>query len=380
LSVEILAAVVLVGGLVDLALLLLALHPGRDSASGDRDSRSVAGGRADVPGSRGRRRTLFVAAAGDEPHGTVSVSLTGSPRTIELRREPMAMIDRLPAVAAPSPVTAQAPTTAAALPVEPLATTTTPTPTTVAPALEIEVSPPAPAEEPPNRVAVVERGPAIVARMNLASQAFGVADPDMPLPETPGVEDAPGWARIVEVEGARLLRYRRPVTALIAEVDGLARLVDRLGEEPVRRLLVVVGDMFRREARSSDWVATIAPGRYAVLLTETDEGGAAYYAERVRRVCEPWLGSAAVPLALAMGWSGAPASSDLQFALQRAEERMHADRRAAGRITRRLTRAAVRERATDSLADTAGKPATVSPAGTGQVGMWTGDEEPGDPS
>ena len=171
----------------------------------------------------------------------------------------------------------------------------------------------------------------ILARMNHASQAFGVADPELPIEAPAGVESPEGWVRILEVEGARLLRYHRPVTAVVAEVDGLQRLVDRLGEEPVRRLLLVVGDVFRREARASDWVASTAPGRFAVLLTETDESNAACLADRVRRVCEPWLASAAVPLGLAMGWSSVPASADLEFAVRRAEERMHSDRRAPGR-------------------------------------------------
>jgi GGDEF domain-containing protein len=351
LSVEILAVVVLVGGLVDLALLLFAMYPGRESAASDGGAGSVAGGRGAATTARGaHRRTLFVAAADDDAREAAPQRIVGPMRGVESRREPLSMADRLPSAASMTSVAEPAPV--------------------------VVPNPPAPAgvDEFTSRPPGVERGPAIAARMSLASQAFGVGALDLPAEEPPGVEGPLSWARIVEVEGSRLLRYRRPVTALLAEVDGLPRLVDRLGEEPVRRLLVVVGDMFRREARSSDWVATVAPGRYAVLLTETDEHGAAYYGERVRRVCEPWLGSAAVPLALAMGWSGAPASSDLQFALHRAEERMHSDRRAAGRVARSLTRAAVRDRAADGSAATDGQAASVAPAGTSQVGIGPAED------
>jgi GGDEF domain-containing protein len=352
LSVEILAAVVLVGGLVDLALLLFAMHSGRDPASSAERGDSSAGGRGEATAARGaRRRTLFVAAADADAGGTSPDPRPGVIHVTERRREPMPMAERLSASAAPPPPAA-------------------------APNPRVEDPAPDATAETANRPAGAERGPAILARMSHASQAFGVADPDLPVEDTHGVEGALGWARIMEVEGARLLRYRRPVTAIIAEVDGLQRLVDRLGEEPVRRLLVVVGDMFRREARSSDWVAAIAPGRYAVLLTETDEAGAAYYAERVRRVCEPWLGSAAVPLAPAIGWSRAPASADLQFALHRAEERMHADRRAAGRWARRLTGAAAGDRATDGAAVSAVPAGTVPSTGTDQVGIAPSDDGP----
>jgi diguanylate cyclase (GGDEF)-like protein len=146
-----------------------------------------------------------------------------------------------------------------------------------------------------------------------------------------GLEGPASWSRILEVENARLLRYRRPVTIVMAEIEGLARLTERLGAEPVGRLLPVVADALVREARSSDWIARIGEGRFAVLLPETDEIQAINYVERVRAVCEPWLASAAVQLRLAIGWSSPTPSSDLELAIRRAEERMNADRRAPAR-------------------------------------------------
>jgi len=144
------------------------------------------------------------------------------------------------------------------------------------------------------------------------------------------LEGPASWSRILEVENARLLRYRRPVTIVMADIEGLQRLADRMGDEPVERLLPVVADALVREARSSDWIARLGEGRFAVLLPETDEIQAINYVERVRTVCEPWLASAAVQLRLAIGWSSPSASSDLELAIGRAEERMNADRRAPG--------------------------------------------------
>jgi diguanylate cyclase (GGDEF)-like protein len=149
----------------------------------------------------------------------------------------------------------------------------------------------------------------------------------LPLDSLTGLEGPQSWSRIIEVENARLLRYRRPSTVVVAEVDGLRRLAERLGEEPVTRLLPVVADAFRQEARGSDWVARVGYGRFAAFLPETDEIAAINYVERIRLICEPWLSSAAVPLRLAIGWSSPGAASDLEFAIKRAEERMHSDRR-----------------------------------------------------
>jgi diguanylate cyclase (GGDEF)-like protein len=156
--------------------------------------------------------------------------------------------------------------------------------------------------------------------------------PGVSLDALTGLENQQSWNRIIEVENARLLRYRRPSTVIVAELDGLRRLAERMGEDPVARLLPVVADAFRAEARSSDWVARIGYGRFAAFLAETDEIAAINYVERIRQICEPWLQSAAVPLRLAIGWSSPSAASDLEFAIKRAEERMHADRRLPAKL------------------------------------------------
>jgi len=195
----------------------------------------------------------------------------------------------------------------------------------------------------------------------------------MTLDSLTGLEGPASWSRIIEIENARLLRYRRPVTVVMVEVEGLRRLAERLGDDPVDRLLPVIADTLRREARATDWVARIGDGRFAAFLPETDEIQAINYVERIRLVCEPWLASAAVPLWLAIGWSGPTASSDLEFALLRAEERMHADRRMPGRSIQlpRVVpgRVVSVSRNGSSIADSAdADEAPVPPAETGKSG------------
>jgi diguanylate cyclase (GGDEF)-like protein len=204
-----------------------------------------------------------------------------------------------------------------------------------------------------------------------------------------GLEGASSWTRIIENENARLLRYRRPVTVVLAEVEGLRRLSERLGQEPIERLLPVIGDVFRREARSSDWVARLGAGRFAVFLPETDEIQAINYVERIRTACEPWLTSSAVPLRLAVGWSSPGASSDIEHAIAQAEARMHSDRRVPGKSPQparpgpaRVVSLAAGSPATDGLSELteiplgatetgrppqwAGKPLVAADAGVGQ--------------
>lgn len=199
--------------------------------------------------------------------------------------------------------------------------------------------------------------------------------PGIALDPITGLEGPESWSRIMAIENARLLRYRRPASIVLAEVEGLRRLAERLGDEPVDRLLPVIADAFRREARASDWVARIGFARFAAFLPETDEIQAINYIERIRLVCEPWLASAAVPLRLAIGWSSPTASSDLEFAIARAEERMHADRRMPGRTIQppRVVPARVVSLppAGRDGADPPGElGAAVPPVETGRLGEW----------
>ena len=177
-------------------------------------------------------------------------------------------------------------------------------------------------------------GPTILARLPQHHNGNGpaAAGAGLAAESLTCLEGPTAWSRILEMENARLLRYRRPVTVVVADIEGLRRLAERLGEVPVQRLLPLIADAFVRDTRTTDWIARVGEGRFRALLPETDEIQAINYVERMRAVCEPWLASAAVPLSLAIGWSSPGASSDLEFAIQRAEERMHADRRTASHL------------------------------------------------
>jgi diguanylate cyclase (GGDEF)-like protein len=136
------------------------------------------------------------------------------------------------------------------------------------------------------------------------------------------------WDRLLQSEEARLERYRRPVTIVLGELDGLRRLTERFGPSPADRLLPAVGDAFRREARASDQVVRLSWSRFAALLPETDEIQAINYVERVRLACDRWLESGAVSLRLSLGWASPPPSGGIEVAFRMAEARMHENRRA----------------------------------------------------
>ena len=151
------------------------------------------------------------------------------------------------------------------------------------------------------------------------------------LDEVTGLDSRAAWDRFVAEENARYVRYRRPVSVVVGELDGLVRFEDQFGAEAARRVLAAVGGAMRRGGRRTDRVAHAGGGRFLVLMPETDEIQAINYVERVRAECERWLEAGASAMRLSLGWASPSAVGELDTALRTAEERMYAERRRAAR-------------------------------------------------
>jgi diguanylate cyclase (GGDEF)-like protein len=168
-------------------------------------------------------------------------------------------------------------------------------------------------------------------------------EPDIPMPSTQatpeppavddgidaltGLPDASAFSRLVADEDARIARYHRAATVVIFELEGLDRLVERLGDDAGDRIIPAVADTLRRLARAADHVARLGPGRFGALLPETDEVAAINYIERVRKACDLWLETGAIAMRLAIGWAGTAGDPPLTDAQRTATERMYAELR-----------------------------------------------------
>ena len=119
------------------------------------------------------------------------------------------------------------------------------------------------------------------------------------------------------------------MSIVLVEVDGMERLVQRLGPDAAERLVPPIGQTLTRQARAADHVARIGLSRFAVLLPETDEIQAINYVERVRSECDRWLAAGAVATRLAIGWACPTPGGDLRTATRIAEDRLNDDRRRA---------------------------------------------------
>jgi diguanylate cyclase (GGDEF)-like protein len=157
------------------------------------------------------------------------------------------------------------------------------------------------------------------------------------------LETAAAWRGMLTLEAARVTRYGRPATIVIADLEGLDRLAARLGPESVERLLPAVAATLRREARSADRIARLASARFGILLPETGEVDAINWVERVRDGTDLWLEASAVSLRIAFGWAELGPDADVEAVLEQARERLDAERRG--------TRASGRNDATPSRPD-----------------------------
>lgn len=133
-------------------------------------------------------------------------------------------------------------------------------------------------------------------------------------------------------EDAREARYRRPTTVVLLELDGLDRLIDRLGIEAGHRIEPDVAATITRQARRADYVARLGPGRYAVLMPETDEIAAINFVERIRESCDQWLHSGAIAVRLAIGWASTSGAGSVSTAMQVAADRLHDEIRHSARL------------------------------------------------
>jgi diguanylate cyclase (GGDEF)-like protein len=197
--------------------------------------------------------------------------------------------------------------------------------------------------------------------------AAGLEDPGDPLVDpVTGFATLRAWDEAFQNEDHRLARYGRPVTLLVAELDGLDALAARLGQEPADRLIPPVAAALRQNARAADIFARVAHTRFVALLPETDEVAAINYVERVRTACDMWLAAGAVAVRLAIGWAQTPPGGRLSDALRLADDRMNADRRRQGGGTARSVAQDAGEAAPPSGGTT--EPA-LPPTPTGEPGL-----------
>lgn len=166
--------------------------------------------------------------------------------------------------------------------------------------------------------------------MTMAEQrgadAIGLPQPEGWTDPVTGLEGPEFWRKLVITEVARATRYKRPMTVVILEIDGMTDIPAVWGDDVAHHTLRETAQCLRRMARTSDHLTRIGPARFGILLTETDEIAAINFVERIRAA-----GPASVPrvgrlVRFAFGWASPKPGDAPEAVVRRAEERVAKDR------------------------------------------------------
>ena len=161
---------------------------------------------------------------------------------------------------------------------------------------------------------------------------------------TPGsalteLADTATWSRAIREESARVARFGRAVTVVMAELPRLDMVVDRFGRSVADQVATEATRLLVSESRAADRIAGLGDARFGIVLVETDERSAQGYVERVRAATDGWLQSTGLSIRLSLGWASPGEGGDVRTAAATAEQRMHdAERPAAPRRAGRAPR------------------------------------------
>jgi diguanylate cyclase (GGDEF)-like protein len=113
-----------------------------------------------------------------------------------------------------------------------------------------------------------------------SSPLFGVVDP------TTGIWNSKFINALVGQEANRAVRYHRPLSVLVVELDHAEHIHKELEQIQVEALLREISERLGQSIRDTDTVAFLdadGPPHFAIVLPETDDQGATLAADKIRR-------------------------------------------------------------------------------------------------
>jgi len=126
-------------------------------------------------------------------------------------------------------------------------------------------------------------------------------------------------------------RHKRPLTALLIDIDHFKRVNDTHGHATGDTVLTMVADMMVATLRHSDVIGRIGGEEFAVILMEAPRDSAEATAERLRRNIEtmapPWPGNDRVTISIGLA-ALVPDVPDLDSLMARADEALYKAKRA----------------------------------------------------
>ena len=113
-----------------------------------------------------------------------------------------------------------------------------------------------------------------------SSPLFGVVDP------VTGIWNSKFINALVGQEANRAIRYHRPLSVLVLELDHAEHIDKELQQMQIEALLRDIAERLGQSIRDTDTVGFLdseGPPHFAIVLPETDEQGATLAADKIRR-------------------------------------------------------------------------------------------------
>ena len=113
-----------------------------------------------------------------------------------------------------------------------------------------------------------------------SSPLFGVVDP------VTGVWNQKFVEALIGQEANRAVRYHRPLSVLVVELDHAEHIHNELGPTQLNALLSEITDSLGRAIRDTDTLGFLEAERephFVIILPETDREGATLAADKIRR-------------------------------------------------------------------------------------------------
>ncbi len=113
-----------------------------------------------------------------------------------------------------------------------------------------------------------------------SSPLFGVVDP------VTGIWNQKFVEALIGQEASRAVRYHRPLSVLVVELDHAEHIHNELGQTQLNALLSEITDALGRAIRDTDTLGFLEAERsphFVIILPETDGQGATLAADKIRR-------------------------------------------------------------------------------------------------
>ena len=113
-----------------------------------------------------------------------------------------------------------------------------------------------------------------------SSPLYGVVDP------VTGIWNQKFAEALIGQEANRAVRYHRPLSVLVVELDHAEHIHNELGQTQVNALLGELADVLGRAIRDTDTLGFLEADRsphFVIILPETDQQGATLAADKIRR-------------------------------------------------------------------------------------------------